>query len=53
MLAYEFFEQAFLLYEESVADSRMRVVALQVGCVGCEYVRLAGPGFALCRLQAN
>jgi len=29
MLAYEFFEQAFTLYEESVADSRQKVTALQ------------------------
>uniref|UniRef100_A0A383WCT9 Vacuolar protein sorting-associated protein 35 n=1 Tax=Tetradesmus obliquus TaxID=3088 RepID=A0A383WCT9_TETOB len=29
MLAYEFFEQAFTLYEESVADSRHKVTALQ------------------------
>eukprot|EP00879_Flechtneria_rotunda_P029400 GHRR01031802.1.p1 GENE.GHRR01031802.1~~GHRR01031802.1.p1 ORF type:complete len:393 (+),score=183.36 GHRR01031802.1:632-1810(+) len=28
MLAYEFFEQAFTLYEESVADSRDKVTAL-------------------------
>ena len=29
MLAYEFFEEAFTLYEESVADQRQRITALQ------------------------
>jgi Vacuolar protein sorting-associated protein 35 len=30
MLAYEFFEKAFTLFEESIADSRQQIIALQV-----------------------
>ncbi|KAK9808922.1 hypothetical protein WJX72_006449 [[Myrmecia] bisecta] len=35
LIAYEFFEQAFILYEEDIPDSRSEVTALQsiVGCL--------------------
>ena len=52
MTAYEFFEQAFVLYEESIPDSRQEVRALQ-SIMGTLNRWGEGQGQGSCRRQQH